>query len=531
MSTEKVIYVDTDKGVKALDKDNKRLYDVEPNGDFKTYTDEKGVKRYASDDVEVHEAVTFDPEQMAKAQHELEAMQERNNAANSIYDWQRIYTLAGEYNTTTEVVKEALRHELGQNERNVMADLGHANADRIYSTEIGLTDPNLPGSGYMTWVFGKKDNTSNDSNVPAKAEPKYGINIGSLKPDRNNGIKNNTQNIDTGNIIDDKTAAAAYAYNIRKGEINHIFHNDFYSYDPVPAWSFSVDFIPCAVDDHLSVQMFPIEKTMTLTKAVQKITANDKTINVQQLNYLGMQHPFFTKMQATHGDLKITFAEDEYFTITNILKDVLKYASFDPSFCTNKVYSMYQDTFEESVVEYAPSDNMAPQYRQNATDMSVDDPNIAKLVHNHKFVFDIVLKLYKAEHAHIFNDDIMPPGFVYHYHKCWLKSIDSIDLDYDNDSMIDRNAVFSYQYMSSVPYSTYVQRYKTSDNDIVLDEVTVKASNIFEQETPTKPEFDVHKAQLEQIKQNAADQARAEGSNNNQATAAAIAGEMHKYRR
>lgn len=271
-----VIYVDTDNGVKALDKDTKRLYDVEPNGDLKTYTDEKGVKRYTSDDVEVHEAVTFDPEQMAKAQRELEAMQERNNAANTLYDWQRINDLAEKYNTTVDAVKEALRIELGQNERNVMADLGHANADRIYSTEIGLTDPNLPGSGYMTWVFGKKnDNATTERTVPAKAEPKYGINTGSLKTTRNEGIANNTQQVEAGNIIDDKTAAAAYAYNIRKGEINHIFHNDFYSYDPVPAWSFSVDFIPCTLDDPLLVQLFPASTTMTLTKAVQKITAND----------------------------------------------------------------------------------------------------------------------------------------------------------------------------------------------------------------------------------------------------------------
>ena len=545
-----LIYVDTDDGVKGLDTETKRLYDIEVNDsdelyevETKTYTDEKGVKRYTSDDTEVHDVVTFDPDEMVKAQRALEQMQEENGASTLLYDWQRINDLAEKYDTTTEAVKEALRFELGQNERNIMKDLGHENADRIYSTEIGLTDPTLPGSGYMTWRFGDTTNAGDEKATQTLAKPKSTANTASLTTERNQGIKNETHQIDAGNIIDDKSAAAAFAHNLCNAEINHIFHNDFYQYDPVPAWSFAVDFIPCNVSDPLAVKLFSAKTTMTLTKAVLKITANDKTINSQQLNYLGMQHPFFTKMQATHGDLRITFAEDEFFTITNILKDVLKYASFDPSFCTNKVYTTKQGNWGDELVAHAANDEISPQYKQNATDIELDDPNIAKLIHKNKFVFDIVLKIYKAENAHIFSDDLMPPGFVYHYHKCWLKMLDSIDLDYDNDSLIDRTATFSYQYMSSVPYSTYIARHQTSN--IVLDEVEIKGDNAAGEQLAAETNASVaddntHGSRAPaymtqegaaQFEKNIANETKAMGSNADQAKAAAMAGEMHKYRR
>ena len=268
-----------------------------------------------------------------------------------------------------------------------------------------------------------------------------------------------TEHIDAGTALSDKSAAAAYAQSISfSDEINHIFHNDYYSEDPVPAWAFSVDFIPLCSDDVQFNKLFTLDDSRTLTKAVLKITANEKTINTQSINYLGMQHPFFTKLQQSHGDLQITFAEDETFTITNILKTVLKYASYLPNFPTNKVYEMKKGNWGYDVVAHTADDNYSPQYRLNATDMGVDDDKLSSLVHPNKFVFDIILKMYRAVNTHIFADDIAPPTFVYHFHKCWLKNIAGIELNYDNDKMIDRSVVFSYQYMSSAPYYMFKQR-------------------------------------------------------------------------
>lgn len=371
----------------------------------------------------------------------------------------------------------------------------------------------------------------------AKAEQHFSVNTKDNGIDE--GVQNDTLQIATGNALDDKSAAMAYAYNLKKGELNHIFHNDFYHEDPVPAWSFSVDFIPCTSNPQFD-KIVTMKKSMTLTKAVQKITAMDKTMNVQNINYLGMQHPFFTKMQATHGDLRITFAEDEYFTITSILTDILKYASFLPSFVTNTVFVKKEGDWNDEYVAYAASDTIAPKYRQNATSMQVDDPNIAKLVHQNKFVFDIVLKLYRAEYVHMFADNTMPPGFVYHYHNCWLKSMDSISLNYDDDSMIDRTATFSYQYMTSEPYSTYLSRHRTTEepdtdnlNTTASKESTEKLvdNTMNELATGNRSPANMSNEAAAQFEKRINDETKTNGMTNQQAQAAQIAGEMHKYRR
>lgn len=372
----------------------------------------------------------------------------------------------------------------------------------------------------------------------AKVEQRFSVNT--KDNGINAGVQNDTLQIATGNALDDKSAAMAYAYNLKNGELNHIFHNDFYHEDPVPAWSFSVDFIPCTSNPQFD-KIVTTEKSMTLTKAVQKLTAMDKSVNTQNINYLGVQHPFFTKMQATHGDLRITFAEDEYFTITSILTDILKYASFLPSFVTNTVYVKKEGDWTDKCVAYAASDIIAPKYKQNATSMQVNDPNIAKLVHQNKFVFDIVLKLYKAEYVHMFADNTMPPGFVYHYHDCWLKSMDSISLNYDDDSMIDRTATFSYQYMTSEPYSTYLSRYRTTDAENT-DSINTTASkdatnqlmenasnevNATGNKSPANTSSEAAKQFVKQIN----DETKINGMTSQQAQAAQISGEMHKYRR
>lgn len=305
------------------------------------------------------------------------------------------------------------------------------------------------GANYTTGGSGLDDETGDGS----------GDNVESSS---NNTVSQSTQRIEAGTALDDAAAAASYAYNQHNGAINHIFHNSHYQDDPVPAWSFSVDFVPLCMSDKRFTNLYTFEDSKTLTKAVLNITANEKTINTQTINYLGLQHPFFTKLSQSHGDLKITFAEDEMFSISTILKNVLKYASYLPNFPTNKVYELKKGDWEDEIIAHAASDDISPKYRLNATNLTITDQNTAALVHDFKFVFDILLKIYKAENAHIFADEAAPPGFVYHFHKCWLKNIAGIELNYDDDKPIDRPVVFSYQYMSGVPYYEWISRNRTT---------------------------------------------------------------------
>lgn len=293
----------------------------------------------------------------------------------------------------------------------------------------------------------------------------------------NDNITQSTQVIDAGKSLDDSTAAASYAASVTNGAINHIFHNNHYQDDPVPAWSFSVDFVPLCITDKRFTNLFTLEDSKTLTKAVLNVTANEKTINTQSINYLGLQHPFFTKLAQSHGDLKITFAEDELFSISTILKNVLKYASYLPNFPTNKVYEVKQGNwFDEIIIAHNASDSISPKYRLNATDLQITDENTASLAHDYKFVFDILLKIYRPGNAHIFADEAAPPGFVYHFHKCWLKNTGGIELNYDDDKPIDRPVIFSYQYMSGVPYHEWVSRNNVLSESQELDKAYDEAA-------------------------------------------------------
>lgn len=317
------------------------------------------------------------------------------------------------------------------------------------------------GEGHAGAGTGTGMGNGNGNGVGDGTGDGYGTGDGSgdnIESSSNNNRAQSTQVIDSGESLDDSTAAASYAASVTNGAINHIFHNNHYQEDPVPAWSFSVDFVPLCMTDKRFIKLYTLEDSKTLTKAVLTVTANEKTINTQSINYLGLQHPFFTKLAQSHGDLKITFAEDELFSISTILKNVLKYASYLPNFPTNKVYEVKQGDWSDEIVAHNASDSISPKYRLNATDLKITDENTAALVHDYKFVFDILLKIYRPGNAHIFADEAAPPGFVYHFHKCWLKNVGGIELNYDDDKPIDRPVVFSYQYMSGVPYYEWVSR-------------------------------------------------------------------------
>lgn len=527
---EKDTYIDTST------KANVERYSVSDKrvGTIKgvTYFDDAGTERYLSDDAEVTH-LDVSEAQAAQANADLAQSQlEVNGGKPLIYDYQTMSDIAERNNMTIDEVKQAIRIINHDEDRSIMNDI-HDNADRIHSTEIGLTDPNAPASGYMTWYF-KNDIVQHNPEQAVNAQPKYNTNVAkSLEEAAKHpeGVANTTFNIDAGTVIDDGAAAASYAADLKNGEINHIFHNSFYQYDAVPSWSFAVEFIPLCMSDPQFTKIFTFEDSKTLTKAIQKITANEKTINVQNLNYLGMQHPFFTKLAQSHGDLQITFAEDEFFTITTIMKNVLKYASFLPNFPTNQVYEAVDGPFGDEIIAHAADDDIAPQYRLNATDMSVDDIHISSLIHDNKFVFDIVLKIYKADNSHIFGDDIAPPGFVYHFHKCWLKNIAAMDLNYDSDNMIDRSVVFSYQYMSGVPYYVYQSRHDVS-NDAALDQISQTNAAVKEMVNESNASTSKSPAQMTpegaaQWQQSMVDQTNAQGARIDAAKAAQYAG-MHR---
>ena len=288
------------------------------------------------------------------------------------------------------------------------------------------------------------------------------------------------------NPINDNTAddIAAYMTAIAsEPQINHIFSNTHYSVNAVPEWSFSVDFIPCTKTVTSFVNLTELK---LLTKAIQTITANEKSVNIQKLNYLGLSHPFFTKMSQTHGDLNVTFAENEEYQVTRLLVKLLKYGSFVPSFPTYEIVDVV-DTNEmrkailndtDLLMTHAPSDDESPAYKLNAAVLNKDtageipDGEFNKLSKTNKYLFDIVLKMYRPCDAHAFGDNKRNhPQYIYHYHKCWIKNIGSIELNYNDDTQIDREVVFSYQYLTTSTYDEYLAKHLSQPREASQDEM------------------------------------------------------------
>ena len=295
------------------------------------------------------------------------------------------------------------------------------------------------------------------------------------------------------NPINDNTADDIAAYMTAMAsepQINHIFSNTHYGVNAVPEWSFSVDFIPCTKTVTSFVNLTELK---LLTKAIQAITANEKSVNIQQLNYLGLSHPFFTKMKQTHGDLNVTFAENEEYQVTRLLVKLLKYGSFVPSFPTYEIVDVV-DTNEmrkailndtDLIMTHAPSDDESPAYKLNAAVLNKDtageipDGEFNKLSKTNKYLFDIVLKLYKPSDAHAFGDNKKNhPQYIYHYHKCWIKNFGSIELNYNDDTLIDRDVVFSYQYLTTSTYDEYLAKNLSQPREASQEEMINYAENI-----------------------------------------------------
>lgn len=295
------------------------------------------------------------------------------------------------------------------------------------------------------------------------------------------------------NPINDNTADDIAAYMTAMAsepQINHIFSNTHYSVNAVPEWSFSVDFIPCTKTVTSFVNLTELK---LLTKAIQTITANEKSVNIQKLNYLGLSHPFFTKMSQTHGDLNVTFAENEEYQVTRLLVKLLKYGSFVPSFPTYEIVDVV-DTNEmrkailndtDLLMTHAPSDDESPAYKLNAAVLNKDtageipDGEFNKLSKTNKYLFDIVLKLYRPCDAHAFGDNKSNhPQYIYHYHKCWIKNIGSIELNYNDDTQIDREVVFSYQYLTTSTYDEYLAKHLSQPREASQEEMINYADNL-----------------------------------------------------
>lgn len=237
-----------------------------------------------------------------------------------------------------------------------------------------------------------------------------------------------------------------------KTAINHIFSNTFYRIPAVPHWAYSVDFIPTAelIDSFKNYNAYAISKVFTQAVISLTLPAREMTSTVSNYKGLSVELPARAK---TSGELSFVFAENETFTISNTLEQLLKYARND----------MFYEFDNSIIMNYLSNSNNADvqQYANNIDLLNATIASYRKFLDNYAHQFNILVKLYRAADAKAFGDTNKNefPTFVYFFKDCDVASIKQFKLDYNSDKPIDINASFMYQYFEEMTYEEYLLRY------------------------------------------------------------------------
>jgi len=272
----------------------------------------------------------------------------------------------------------------------------------------------------------------------------------------------------------EKNAIASYLTQIGDDTpINHIFNNDFYRAEPIAHWSYSVDFIPAMQlttdNDNL------LSMGQTLTKAVLTVKVPDRVVKSTVSHYKGMTIELPARAK-TAGSLMMTFAETDSFPISKILDNLYQYArsntyfeNIDADLAAAKVSS------EEDLQRYT---QILRAYRRPLPEGG--------------HIYNILVKMYRMKDARALDDvdSTAYPTFVYYFKGCDLKTVKSIEWDYDNDKPIDISCEWIYQFFEELSYTEYLQRYGSEANE----EESTEKDNLeqqYEQQTEQESEEDV----------------------------------------
>lgn len=252
----------------------------------------------------------------------------------------------------------------------------------------------------------------------------------------------------------DKSTAQLYSETlVAEQKINHIFKNSFYTAaQPVPKWSFSVDFIPTAE----AIQQYGnilYDWSTTLTKAIQSVQLPTRESTSVKSNFKGItiELPARTK---NAGEFNIVFSESQNAEVMYILYTMLK-TVFNTSYPTGEeILSKANIATETSKIGADGNETNAVE------DVDLSEPTFRLLLKNHGHLCNIVVSMYHPMNAHAFNmHSVNEPSFVYMFHMCDLISVGGATYDYRSDKPVDITATFTYQYFEEMSFAAYKAKY------------------------------------------------------------------------
>ena len=198
------------------------------------------------------------------------------------------------------------------------------------------------------------------------------------------------------------------SYTPGSGQLNHIFKNNFYDVPPLPVWSFSIDIVPNS--DGLIYGENSVSMCETIAKAITKINIPERSVSSVRTNFLGISQIIPTRAQNSYDNITLEFAENENMVISNLLEDLFS--------------TVYNTRYPESEnISYRSTDSF--------------------------YQFDLIIKIYKQNHCHTFDDvEHNKPVFIYKCNRCCILNISSLDLNYnDDDSVINRSMTVCCQWL------------------------------------------------------------------------------------
>lgn len=274
---------------------------------------------------------------------------------------------------------------------------------------------------------------------------------------KSGGYNSDGSNIGTAAVTDtpdtgDTEAIASYLATIN-GEpvVNHIFHNDFYTTQPISHWAFSVDFIPTITSDSLSqTDLFSIGQI--LTKAVQTVTVPERQIQSTVSHYKGMTIELPARAK-TCGTLNMKFAENNAFMVSTVLNTLFQFARSDD----------YFENIDYKLEAMQPeNDDQMKLAKQILRAYRAALPKGGHL-------FNILVKMYRMQDTRALDDvdSSQYPTFVYFYKGCDLKSVKQIEFNYEDDKPIDVPCEWVYQFFEEMTFDEYLQRYGSAAEDDV----------------------------------------------------------------
>lgn len=252
----------------------------------------------------------------------------------------------------------------------------------------------------------------------------------------------------------DADAIASYLATIN-GEpvINHIFHNDFYTNQPIVHWAYSVDFIPTISSDSLSqTDLFSIGQI--LTKAVQTVSVPERHVQSTVSHYKGMTIELPSRAK-TCGTLNMKFAENNAFMVSTVLNTLFQFARSDD----------YYENIDYKIESIKPeNDDQLKLVKQILRSYRAALPKGGHL-------FNILVKMYRMQDTKALDDvdSSEYPTFVYFYKGCDLKSVKQIEFNYDDDKPIDVPCEWMYQFFEEMTFDEYLQKYGSAADDTDIE--------------------------------------------------------------